>query len=116
MQAGIVDVDAPGSTWPAPLSGPYGIRGTFKYAAGKYAAGGDYQRDVVVPMYDWYRVTLAFYSYFRSDRTSVMFHRLGQRGDWIPFECGPLERARDLPHDARDQAFLAFLADRYCVR
>ena len=93
------------------MSGPYGIRGTFKYAA-----GADYQRDVVVPMYDWYRVTLAFYSYFRSDRTSVMFHRLGQRGDWIPFECGPLERARGLPHDERDQAFLAFLADRYCVR
>jgi hypothetical protein len=110
-QAGIVDVDATGSTWPAPLSGPYGIRGTFKWAA-----GADYQRDVVVPMYDWYRVTLAFYSYFRSDRTSVMFHRLGQRGDWIPFECAPLERARALPHDERDRTFLAFLADRYCVR
>ncbi len=111
MQAGIVDVDAPGTTWPRPLSGPYGIRGVFKWAA-----GSDYQRDVVVPMYDWYRVTLAFYSYFRSDRTSVMFHRLDQRGDWIPFECGPLERARSLPHDERDRAFLAFLADRYCVR
>lgn len=108
---GVVDVDAPGSTWPAPLSGPYGIRGTFKWAAGP-----DYQRDVVVPMYDWYRVTLAFYSYFRSDRTAILFHRLGQRGDWIPFECAPLEQARARPHDERDQAFLAFLADRYCVR
>lgn len=111
VQAGVVDVDAPGTTWPAPLSGPYGIRGTFKWAA-----GADYPRDVVVPMYDWYRVTLAFYSYFRSDRTSVMFHRLGERGDWIPFQCGPIERARALPHDERDREFLAFLADRYCVR
>jgi hypothetical protein len=110
-QVGIVDVDAPGATWPAPLSGPYGIRGTVKWAAGP-----DYQRDVVVPMYDWYRVTLAFYSYFRSDRTGVMFHELGQRGDWIPFVCGPLDRARSLPHDDRDQMFLAFLSDRYCVR
>jgi hypothetical protein len=111
VQAGVVDVDAPGSTWPSPLSGPYGIRGTFKWAA-----GADYQRDVVVPMYDWYRVTLAFYSYFRSNRTSVMFHQLGQRGDWIPFECGPLDRPRSLSHDERDQMFLAFLSDRYCVR
>lgn len=110
-QAGIVDVDAPGSAWPAPLSGPYGIRGTVKWAA-----GSDYQRDVVVPMYDWYRVTLAFYSYFRSDRRSILFHHLNQRGDWIPFVCGPLDRARSLPHDERDQTFLAFLSDRYCVR
>jgi len=110
VQAGIVDVDAPGATWPAPLSGPYGIRGTFKWAA-----GSDYQRDVVVPMYDWYRVTLAFYSYFRSDRRSVLFHHLNHRGDWIPFECKPLERARVPLHDERDQAFLAFLAEHYCV-
>jgi hypothetical protein len=111
VQAGIVDVDAPGSIWPAPLSGPYGIRGTFKWAA-----GSDYQRDVVVPMYDWYRVTLAFYSYFRSDRTSVLFHHLDLRGDWIPFVCAPLDHARNLPHDQRDQMFLAFLSDRYCMR
>jgi hypothetical protein len=110
LTPGIVDVDAPGSTWPAPLSGPYGIRGTFKFAA-----GADYQRDVVVPMYDWYRVTLAFYSYFRSDRESVLFHRLGQKGDWIPFECGPLERARTTPHDERDRRLFAFLAEHYCV-
>jgi hypothetical protein len=111
LQPGLVDVDDPRSAWPRPLSGPYGIRGT-----AKWAAGPDYQRDVVVPMYDWYRVTLAFYSYFRSDRTSVLFHHLGQRGDWIPFECGPLDRARSMPHDERDRMFLAFLSDHYCVR
>jgi hypothetical protein len=40
-----------------------------------------------VPLYDWYQVTLAFYSFFRSNRESVLFHPLGRRGDWIPFEC-----------------------------
>ena len=108
---GITDVDATPVFWPAPLAGAYGERGTFKWAAAP-----DYQRDVVVPIYDWYRVTLAFYSYFRSGRQSVLFHPLGQRGDWIPFTCAPVERAARAPHDGPDRLFLAFLSDRYCVR
>ena len=109
---GVTDVDAAAGFWPPPLGGAYGERGTFKWAA-----GADYQRDVVVPIYDWYQVTLAFYSYFRSDRQGVLFHPLADRpGAWIPFTCGPVERAARAPHDERDRLFLAFLSDRYCVR
>ncbi len=109
---GVIDVDASANFWPPPLTGSYGERGTFKWAVAP-----DYPRDVVVPIYDWYQVTLAFYSYFRSDRQAVLFHPLaGQPGAWIPFTCGPIERAGRLPHDERDRAFLAFLSDHYCVR
>jgi hypothetical protein len=108
---GVLDIDATPGIWPAPMSAPYGVRSYLKWAA-----GADYQRDVVVPMYDWYRVTLAFYSYFRSARKSVMFHAVGKRGEWVPFECAPLERVRARPHDEPDRMFLAFLSDRYCVR
>ena len=112
LQAGVVDVDAEPGAWPPPLAGAYGDRGTFKWTAGQ-----DYQRDVVVPVYDWYQVTLAFYSYFRSNRQGLLFHALaGHPGAWIPFTCGPIERAGHLPHDQRDRRFLAFLTDHYCVR
>jgi hypothetical protein len=69
-----------------------------------------------VPLYDWYQVTLAFYSFFRSNRESVLFHPLCRRGDWLPFECAALDRARPRAHDAGDRMFLDFLSDRYCVR
>jgi hypothetical protein len=109
---GVIDVDASAGFWPPPLSGAYGERGTFKWTAGP-----DYQRDVVVPIYDWYEVTLAFYSYFHSDRQGVLFHPLaGRKGAWIPFTCAPLERTARAPHDERDRLFLAFLSDHYCVR
>jgi hypothetical protein len=112
LQAGVTDVDAVDGFWPPPLTGAYGDRGTFKWAA-----GADYQRDVVVPVYDWYQVTLAFYSYFRSERLGILFHPLaGHAGAWIPFTCGPIDRASRAPHDERDRQFLAFLTDRYCVR
>ena len=111
LRAGVQDVDAGPTPWPPPLSGPYGMRSYFKWAA-----ADDYQRDVVVPIYDWYRVTLAFYSFFRSDRQGVLFHVVGRRGEWVPFECADIARARARPHDAKDEMFLAFLAERYCVR
>ena len=69
-----------------------------------------------MPLYDWYQVTLAFYSFFRSNRESVLFHPLGHCGDWIPFECAALDRARPRAHDAGDRMFLDSLSDRYCVR
>ncbi len=111
VRAGTVDVDAAGSGWPARLSGAYGQRSYLKWTAGP-----DYTRDVVVPMYDWYQVTLAFYSYFRSGRESILFHPLGRPGDWIPFECPAVARVRARPHDERDAMLLGFLAERYCVR
>jgi hypothetical protein len=108
---GVIDVDATTGFWPPPLRGAYGERGTLKWRAGP-----DYQRDVVVPIYDWYEVTLAFYSYFHSDRQGVLFHPLaGRKRAWIPFTCAPLERAASVPHDERDRLFLAFLSDHYCV-
>jgi hypothetical protein len=111
LKDGVADVTTPSFGWPARLGAEYGERSYLKWAA-----GADYQRDVVVPMYDWYEVTLAFYSYFRSDRRAVLFHPLQRRGAWIPFECPAVEAAQRRPHDARDTAFLAFLAERYCVR
>lgn len=80
----------------------------------KWAAGPDYVRDVVIPEYDWYRLTLAFYSYFRSRGESVLYHALDHRKDWIPFECDSL--ARLSPRDNGHRAFVAFLAEHYCVR
>jgi hypothetical protein len=109
---GIVDVEAPQPVpWPPDLRGEAGARVYFKWGAGP-----DYVRDVLIPAYDWYRVTLAFYSYYRSSRRRVLFHPLGKRGHWIPFECAALDRARDLQHDAADRMFLAFLSRNYCVR
>ena len=82
----------------------------------KYAAGEEYVRDVVMPTYDWFRVTLAFYSFFRSDRQSVLFHPLGGGADWLPFTCLPIAEALDHAHDAPDRMFLTFLAQHYCSR
>ena len=88
--SGVVDVEGPQAVpWPSQRHRPGGPLIYFKWAAGP-----DYVGDVVVPVYDWYRLTLAFYSYFRSDRQRVLFHPLGRRGDWLPFECAAVERAR----------------------
>lgn len=107
---GLVDVEA-SSAWPPQVEGPFGARIYFKWAAGP-----DYLRDVLVPGYDWYRVTLAPYSWFRSDRGRVLYHPLGKRGDWIPFECAPVGRALERARDEADRVFLNFLVERYCVR
>jgi hypothetical protein len=106
---GVVDVEA-NAGWPPQVEGPFGARVYFKWAAGP-----DYLRDVLVPGYDWYRVTLGPYSWFRSDRQRVLFHPLGKRGDWIPFQCGPVGRALERAPDAADRMFLDFLRQKYCV-
>lgn len=97
-------------TWP-----PQRQPATFERVVFKWTAGADYVRDVVVPDYDWYLLTLAFQSYFLSDRTAVLFHRISEAG-WVPFECPPVRRALAQPHDERDTTFLRFILDTgYCV-
>lgn len=109
--SGVVDVDAsPTPPWPPRREATFGPRIYFKWAA-----GDDYLRDVVVPDYDWYRVTLAFHSFFASDGRTVLFHRLTADG-WIPFACAPIERALDGAQGESRRMFLRFLGENYCVR
>jgi hypothetical protein len=108
MAPGVVDVDKQSVPWSTRFVAPT-ARIYFKWAAGP-----DYVRDVVVPTYDWYRVTLAFYSFFRSDRQSILFHRLGRPGEWLPYDCATLDRVR--ASDEQDRFFLTFLSQNYCVR
>ncbi len=61
------------------------------------------------------RMTFAFYTFFRSDRRAVAYRLLGQRGEWIPFECAPVDRAVKAARDNIDRRFLGFLRERYCV-
>lgn len=109
LQPGIVDVATFHPRWPPPIADRDVVR---TYV--KWAAAPDYVRDVVVSEQDWYRLALAFYSYFRSGRQSVLYHALDRRGDWIPYECAAIARVE--PRDDKDRAFVAFLAERYCVR
>lgn len=109
LRPGIIDVATLAEAWPPSIS-DRGVVRTYL----KWAAAPDYVRDVVVPEQDWYRLALAFYSYFRSDRRSVIYHPLDRSGDWIPYECAAV--ARIAPRDDRDRAFVAFLAGHYCVR
>jgi hypothetical protein len=107
---GLHDVaDLKPQPWPPRYDGPSAAQILMKWVAGP-----SYVRDVVVPVYDWHRVTLAFASFFRSDRQSVLFHKLGKPGDWLPYDCAIVERVR--PRDPADAAFLKFLAGNYCVR
>ena len=106
----IVDVEAPAVAWPTQTPGTFGL-GDYV----KWLAAPDYVRDVVVPSYDWYEVTLAFYSYFRSDRRGILFHPLQRARAWIPFECKAIDIARQQPHDSRDEMLLTFLRERYCI-
>jgi hypothetical protein len=108
---GAIDVDEDSSVgWPPRLTGVSAMRSYFKWGA-----GADYQRDVVVPLYDWYKLTLAFYSYFHSDRQSILFHEMRRHGDWIPYSCPAVARTLALPHDPQDRWFLSFLGSHYCV-
>jgi hypothetical protein len=60
-------------------------------------------------------VTLAFQSFFLSERTAVLFHRISDAG-WVVFECAPVKRALDRARDELDAKFLRFiLAEGYCV-
>lgn|GEM_PF-2236349 len=108
LQPGIVDVAALQPPWPPPITDRGVGRTYLKWAA------PDYVRDVVVPEQDWYRLALAFYSYFQSERQSVLYHALDRRKDWVPYECAAI--ARVSPRDDKDRAFVAFLAKHYCVR
>jgi hypothetical protein len=113
LAPGVIDAaEAPGS-WPSKRPEPAAARILFKYVA-----RGEYVRDVVMPTYDWFRLSLAFYSYFRSDRQSVLFHPLWSETQSLPFpfNCPPIDEALDHAHDAQDRMFLDFLAQHYCVR
>ena len=94
---------------PSPAVGTT-VRGYFKWAGGE-----DYVRDVVVPDYGGQRMTFAFYTFFQSDRRVVLFPALDRRGEWIPFECAPVDRALKAPHDDVDARMLRFIRERYCV-
>lgn len=108
---GIVDVDAsPSQPWPRRREATLGPRIYFKWVA-----GSDYVRDVVVPDYDWYRLTLAFHSFFNSDGRTVLFHRLTV-DKWIPFECSAIERTLAGARGEARLMFLRFLDEHYCVR
>jgi hypothetical protein len=108
---GLVDIDDAAADWPRTATASHGLRNYLKWAA-----GADYERDVVVPIYDWHRAALAFYSFFRSGRQTVLFHRLDRRGDWLPFHCPAVARTLSDTRDPQDSAFLAFLGEKYCVR
>lgn len=81
----------------------------------KWAAAPDYVRDVVVPDYGGGRMTFAFYTFFRSNRRAVLYRPLDRPGEWIPFECAPVDRALRDARDDIDRRFLRFLRKRYCV-
>jgi hypothetical protein len=72
-------------------------------------------RDVVVPDYGGQRMTFAFYTFFRSNRRVVLFPALDRPGEWVPFECAPVDRALAKPYDAIDARMLRFIRERYCV-
>lgn len=81
----------------------------------KWAGGEDYVRDVVVPDYGSQRMTFAFYTFFQSARRVVLFPALDRAGEWVPFECSPVDRALATPHDEVDGRMLRFIRERYCV-
>jgi hypothetical protein len=111
LAPGVMDAAAAPEPWPSKQPEPRAARILFKYAAGE-----EYVRDVVMPTYDWFRVTLGFYSFFRSDRQSVLFHHLGGGAYWLPFTCRAIAEALDHPRDAQDRMFLTFLSEHYCTR
>jgi hypothetical protein len=81
----------------------------------KWIAGDNYVRDVVLYDYGGQRMTFAFYTFFQSGRRVVLFRPLDQAGEWIPFECAPVDRTLAQPHDDVDGRMLRFLRERYCV-
>jgi hypothetical protein len=113
LQPGVANVETlAGDPWPSPAMKPSPLINFFKWEA-----GDDYVRNVVVPIYDWYyRVTLAYHSFLASDRQSVLYHPLGQSGDWLPCERIAVRRALATARDAADRTFLEFLDANYCAR
>jgi hypothetical protein len=110
LAPGVIDAAAAPDPWPSKRPA-HAARILFKFAAGE-----EYVRDVVMPTYDWFRVTLGFYSFFRSDRKCVLFHPLGGGTDWLPFTCLPIAEALDHARDAQDRMFLTFVSEHYCAR
>ena len=112
LAAGLTDVGKlPPSEWPRLRKrAPVDASTVFKWTAAP-----DYVRDVVVPDYQRYIHSLAFYSFFRSDRRAVLFHAL-PAGYWTPFECPAARRALANARDDLDRQFLKFLSEAYCVR
>ena len=110
LQPGVADAATVADPWPSAMPQPKALRVLFKYGAGR-----DYVRDVVMPIYDFSRVPLAFYSYFRSDRHGVLFHPLGGGADWRPFRCPAISRALDHARDTQDRMFLEFVSQHYCT-
>jgi hypothetical protein len=110
LRPGIVDAATIPAPWPSRRPEPVAALILFKFGAGK-----EYVRDVVMPSYDWSRVPLAFYTYFRSDRQGALFHPLGGGAEWRPYECPAVGRALDHARDAQDRQFLEFLARHYCT-
>ncbi len=111
LQPGIVNVDRATPAWPRPVE-PSSIGVLIAY---KWLARPDYVREIVVPDYGRYRWSLAFYSYFRSDRRGSLYHEL-PKGEWIPFECPAAARALAGARDELDRRFISFLGERYCVK
>lgn len=111
-QPGIVDIDKASPPWPQLSDAPYAVLIPFKWLARP-----DYVHDLVVPDYGRYRWSLAFFSYFRSDRQGALYHEL-PAGEWIPFECPAVASAVTHPgaRDDADGRFLTFLAEHYCVK
>jgi hypothetical protein len=110
LRPGVVDAATILDPWPSQQPKPAAVRILFKYGAGR-----DYVRDVVMPIYDFSRVPLAFYSYFRSHRQGVLFHPLGGGAEWRPFQCRAIDRTLDRARDAQDRMFLEFITQNYCT-
>jgi hypothetical protein len=111
LEAGVVNVNDPKRPqWPSQRARATLDASTFF----KWTAKPDYVRDVVLPDYQRYYQALAFYSFFRSDRRSVLFHRIPPR-QWMPFECPAVDRALAHGRDDLDRQFLTFLRENYCV-
>jgi hypothetical protein len=109
LKPGVVEAATLPHTWPSRRP-EFVSRTVFKYGAGE-----DYVRDVVMPTYDWSRIPLSFYSYFSSDRQTVIFHPVGNGADWLPFECTSVGRALNHARDTQDRMFLTFLRQNYCA-
>lgn len=106
----LADAETLTPPWPPPRQAPTARRILFKWTAGP-----DYVRDVVVPDYDWYLLTLAFQSFFLSQRTAILYHSISDAG-WVPYECPPVRRALAAARDQGDARFLQFvLAHHYCT-
>jgi hypothetical protein len=54
-------------------------------------------------------MTFAFYAYFRSGRRAVLYCPLDRPGEWVPFECAPVDRALSRARDDIARRMLVFI-------